>query len=36
MVLKSKLFAIGFLMQDNLRCDENNNCRGPVRTNVNK
>ena len=29
MVLKSKLFAIGFLMQDNLRCDENNNCRGP-------
>ena len=29
MVLKSKLFAIGFLMQDNLRCDENNNSRGP-------
>ena len=29
MVLKSKLFAIEFLMQDNPRCDENNNSRGP-------
>ena len=28
-VLKSKLFAIEFLMQDNPRCDENNNSRGP-------
>ena len=32
MVLKSKLFAIEFLMQDNPRCDENNNSRGPLQS----
>ena len=32
MVLKSKLFAIEFLMQDNPRCDENNDSREPLQS----
>ena len=32
MVLKSKLFAIELLMQDNPRHDENNNSRGPLQS----